>query len=162
VLTDGCRVVVQLWHRRRGSNTKRHWVAGAMVWASIAIAGCTTSVESPVVAKSIPPPRPPVSVAALDGLLLKVDEIQRLTAGGVTGSDLINSMRDESGNVAEKPCAALDNSVETRVYAGSGWISVRRQYFTRSFCSTSGRFLSSRPRCHGLFHLLTAALGGMC
>jgi hypothetical protein len=136
VLTDGCRVIIQLPHRYRGqsgfagpanTNSMREKVAASLACASIALAGCATSVDGlAVLEKSAPPP---VSVAALDGLLLRPDEVKQLTATGVSGNELRTSMLDDSDNIVEKSCAAVDNATEIRVYAGSGWTAVRRQQF---------------------------------
>ena len=111
-------------------NAMRERVAASLACASIALAGCASCVDGrAALEKSTRPSGPPVSVAALDGLLLGPDEITQLTASGVIGKELRRSMLEDGGNVAEKACAAVDNTTEHRVYAGSGWTATRRQQF---------------------------------
>lgn len=138
MLTDGWTGTVEpahQWHGQSGyvgpsiPNPMRERVAASLACASIALAGCAISVDGRAVLEKSAAPGLPVSVAALDGLLLRPGEIIQLTAGGVVGKELRTSMLKDGDNVAEKACAAVDNTTVNRVYAGSGWTAVRRQQF---------------------------------
>lgn len=105
-------------------------VAASLACAIVALAGCATAVDGhPLPAKAAPPPEPPVAVAALDRLLLTAGEIKALTVSGVTGEEPRKSMLQHGRYISETACAAVDNTAEESVYAGSGWTAVRRQVF---------------------------------
>jgi len=74
------------------------------------------------------PPIPPVSEAALDGLLLTPDQIN-ITMGttGMTVTENPTVMDDSSAYIADKGCIAIDGGMMAPVYADSGWTAFREQ-----------------------------------
>jgi hypothetical protein len=92
--------------------------------------GCTTTVSGrPVPAdNSGPPILHPVSVSALDGLLLDTNEINKsLNAGAMKVWFSASEMWDWSSGVSDNNCLAVDGPAQDRVYAGTGWMGVRGQ-----------------------------------
>jgi serine/threonine protein kinase len=73
-------------------------------------------------------PSPPLPPSQLDGLLLRVDQIN--TAMGTSGMTLagtMSAMPDSSFLLADQTCLPLSAGVQAKVYAGSGFSAVRAQ-----------------------------------
>jgi hypothetical protein len=77
------------------------------------------------------PLAPPVTEAALEGLLLSSDQINTaMGTSGMTTGRLPQGptvMDDDSDKVADKACRPLDGNLIAPVYAGSGWTASREQ-----------------------------------
>jgi hypothetical protein len=98
--------------------------------ACMATAGCTDVVNgTPVAAdKNGPIVSDPVSVGALDGLLLDVSQINsELGATSMKVWYNAKAMWDWSKNVSDKNCLAIDGAAQDKVYAGTGWTAMRGQ-----------------------------------
>ncbi|BBX99422.1 sensor domain-containing protein [Mycobacterium lacus] len=92
--------------------------------------GCTNTVNGTAVAadKSGPLNRDPVPVAALDGLLLDVSQINHeLGASSMKVWYSAKAMWDWSKSVVDKNCLAIDGPAQDKVYAGTGWTGMRGQ-----------------------------------
>jgi serine/threonine kinase PknH len=113
--------------------SRKRWIiaGGAVAAVAVAVAVIVLAIPNPP-----PPPPPPVtsqpaspvSVAALDGLLLSPDQIG--TAVGVTGivvQGTYTDLFDDSATVADVNCRAVDSVQDASTYANSGWTAVRRQ-----------------------------------
>lgn len=97
--------------------------------STLAIA-CTTTVPGKAVPgdNSGPLTRNPVTVSALDGLLLDVSQIDQ--ALGTTSMKVLfsaNAMWDWSPSVNDKNCLAIDGPAQDKVYANTGWTAIRGQ-----------------------------------
>ncbi|MGH3971286.1 MAG: sensor domain-containing protein, partial [Mycobacterium sp.] len=71
---------------------------------------------------------PPLTAAALDGLLLTPDQAN--SAMGVTGLTVdktATTMDDDTDNVSDQACLAMNNAADATVYAGSGFSAMREQ-----------------------------------
>jgi hypothetical protein len=102
---------------------------------SILPTGCTTVVggsASPA-DTSGPLPRPPVAAAALDGLLLGVDQINSLLSSGMRLRYGVQTMWDWSSTFSDKSCLAMDGPAQEAVYADTGWIAMRDQRLDDNF-----------------------------
>jgi serine/threonine-protein kinase len=72
------------------------------------------------------PPRPPAAEVALDGLLLRSDQINSaMGATGMTVSGTFTSSSDP--HVSDKACLPLNGPAKPAAYAGSGWSAMRAQ-----------------------------------
>ncbi|MDM4140157.1 MULTISPECIES: sensor domain-containing protein [Mycobacterium] len=103
--------------------------------ASVLVTGCTTVVggsASPA-DTSGPLPQTPVAAAALDGLLLDVDQINSLLTSGMRLRYGVQAMWDWSSTFSDKSCLAMDGPAQEAVYADTGWIAVRGQRLDDSF-----------------------------
>lgn len=97
--------------------------------STLAIA-CTTTVTGKAVPgdNSGPLTRNPLTVSALDGLLLDLGQID--TALGATSMRVLfnaNAMWDWSSSVNDKNCLAIDGPAQDKVYANTGWTGMRGQ-----------------------------------
>jgi len=102
----------------------------ALAGMCLATAGCTDVVNgTPVAAdKSGPIVQDPISVDALDGLLLDPGQINSgLGASAMKVWYSAKGMWDWSKNVADKNCLAIDGAAQDKVYAGTGWTAMRGQ-----------------------------------
>ncbi len=71
---------------------------------------------------------PPVSEAALDGLLLNPDQVNpAMGATEMTVTETHNKMSDDSATMEPRECLAIDGSAQAQVYAGSGYTAERDQ-----------------------------------
>lgn len=98
----------------------------ALAGACIFVAGCTSIVDGNAVAADTSGPiQTPISVNALDELLLDVSQVN--TELGATSMKVwyrAKAMWDWSQNVTDKNCLAVDGPAQDTVYAGSGWTAV--------------------------------------
>lgn len=102
----------------------------ALVGASMLVGGCTKVVDGTAAAgdKVGLANQTPVSVSALDGLMLDASQIN--TAMGASSMKVwfnAKGMWDWSKNVADKNCLAVDGAAQDKVYAGTGWTAMRGQ-----------------------------------
>ncbi|CAM4101829.1 Serine/threonine-protein kinase PknH [Mycobacterium basiliense] len=102
----------------------------ALVGACMLVAGCTTTIDGNAVAADASGPlnQTPIRVAALDGLLLDLSQIN--AALGATSMKVwfnAKAMWDWSKNIADKNCLAVDGPAQDEVYAGTGWTAMRGQ-----------------------------------
>lgn len=110
---------------------RKHLVALIALAGAVAfVAGCTTVVDgSPVAAdKSGPFNQTPISVAALERLLLDSSEMNH--EFGATSMKVwfsTKAMWDWSKNISDKDCLAIDGPAQSAVYSGTGWTAVRGQ-----------------------------------
>jgi hypothetical protein len=109
----------------------RQRVAVLVLTAVSALAvGCNATVSGRAVPadKSGPLPQTPVAVEALDGLLLdarQVDDALNATSMKVWFS--AKAMWDWSSSISDKDCLPLDGPAQDKVYAGTGWTTMRGQ-----------------------------------
>jgi hypothetical protein len=69
-----------------------------------------------------------VAEVTLDASLLDPTEINAaMAAAGMTVHTSRQNMWDDSPNVADKNCLAVDGPAEDKIYAGSGWTAMRAQ-----------------------------------
>jgi serine/threonine kinase PknH len=101
----------------------------------VVAAACSTSPKtsasaSPSPPSSSPPPPEPVALSALEGLLLSPDQIN--TAMGATAMTVsggtATSMVDHSAEISPTDCLPVTSPPQQKVYAGSGWSAVRKQF----------------------------------
>jgi hypothetical protein len=106
----------------------RQRIALALAGICILAAGCSSNANQaiPTVTTSTAPP--PVSDAALDGLLLSAAEIN--TAMGATQLSVAAEMRqlaDLSALVSRPECLPIFSPAEKQAYANNGWSAVRQE-----------------------------------
>ncbi|MHA7650232.1 sensor domain-containing protein [Mycobacterium sp. ML4] len=94
------------------------------------VAGCTKVVDGTAAAGANAglANQTPIPVSALDGLMLDASQIN--TALGATSMKVwfnAKGMWDWSKNVDDKNCLAVDGAAQDKVYAGTGWTSMRGQ-----------------------------------
>lgn len=109
---------------------RRQAAALVLVGVSALAIGCTSTVNGkPVPAdNSGPLILHPVSVSALDGLLLDSSQINNtLNAGAMKVWFSASAMWDWSSGVSDKNCLAVDGPAQDGVYASTGWIAMRGQ-----------------------------------
>jgi len=109
---------------------RRLAIALAAVGIGLAATGCATTTNgSPARAdKAGPLAAPLVAVAALDRSLLSTAEINAVMAAtGMTVHTSRQDMWDDSPNVADMNCVAVDGPAEDKIYAGRGWTAMRAQ-----------------------------------
>jgi hypothetical protein len=113
-------------------------IAGAAMVAVIAIAAIAVFVltgrtsSSGSANKSAPAtttrPSTLVDVAALDGLLLSPDEIDRVMgATAMTVTKTSSTPYDDTTVISDPNCQAIGDEAEMSAYAGSGWSALRAQ-----------------------------------
>jgi eukaryotic-like serine/threonine-protein kinase len=73
------------------------------------------------------PPVPPVSVAALAGLLLGPDEISAIMGAQLEPKPVVNGVDNTVDLIVEKDCAEPVEPVQKNAYAGSGWLKAVQQ-----------------------------------
>ncbi|OSC40640.1 sensor domain-containing protein [Mycobacterium decipiens] len=100
----------------------------ALAGACLLAAGCTNVVDGNAVAadEAGPLSQDPIPVAALDGLLLDLSQIN--SALGATSMKVwfnAKGMWDWSKSVPDKNCLAIDGPAQETVYAGTGWTAMR-------------------------------------
>lgn len=108
----------------------RRRVAVLLACASTLAAGCTTAITGKAVPadKSGPLPQTPITVSALDELLLDAGQIN--SALGATSMKAwfnANAMWDWSSGVSDTNCLAVDGPAQDKVYANTGWTAMRGQ-----------------------------------
>lgn len=108
---------------------RRHLAALIAVTGAL-VTGCTDLVDGNATAgeKAGLANMTPIAVSALDGLLL--DPTQIGSALGATSMKVGTNMKvmwDWSKNVDDTNCLAVDGPAQDKVYAGTGWTSVRGQ-----------------------------------
>ena len=82
--------------------------------------------KTPTPPATSPAGSPPVTEAAMWGLLLSPADINTaMHSTGMTIAGQINQMWDDSAEVPDKDCRFADGPAEAPVYAGSGWTAVR-------------------------------------
>ena len=109
---------------------RRLATAIAAVGIGLAATGCATTTNgSPALADHTGPlAAPPVGVAALDRSLLSTAEINAVMAAtGMTVHTSRQDMWDDSPNVADMNCVAVDGPAEDKIYTGRGWTAMRAQ-----------------------------------
>ncbi|HEY3994536.1 MAG TPA: sensor domain-containing protein [Mycobacterium sp.] len=109
---------------------RRQAAALVLIGVSTLAIGCTSTVSGRPVPADNSGPRilHPVSVSALDGLLLDPNQVNNsLKAGGMKVWFSANDMWDWSAGVSDNNCLAVDGPAQDRVYAGTGWIAMRGQ-----------------------------------
>jgi hypothetical protein len=74
-----------------------------------------------------------VAAAALDGLLLGVDQINSLLSSGMRLRYGVQTMWDWSSTFSDKSCLAMDGPAQEAVYADTGWIAMRGQRLDDNF-----------------------------
>jgi hypothetical protein len=92
--------------------------------------GCTTVSGGKAVPAdhSGPLPQNPVAVSALDGLLLDAGQINSaLNATSMKVWFSATAMWDWSSSISDHDCLPLDGPAQDKVYAGTGWTSIRGQ-----------------------------------
>jgi hypothetical protein len=103
---------------------RRMMAALALTAAAGLAVGCGSATST-----SPTPPAAPVSVAALDGMLLDDAEAVKATGANLmeVGTSVDHDTVDDSANVSDSACLFTANPAEEKVYAGSGWIAIRSQ-----------------------------------
>jgi hypothetical protein len=100
------------------------------VGIGLAATGCATTTNgSPALAEHTGPlAAPPVALVALDRSLLSTAEINAVMgATGMTVHTSRQDMWDDSPNVADMNCVAVDGPAEDKIYTGRGWTAMRAQ-----------------------------------
>jgi hypothetical protein len=110
----------------------RQQISALAVLAGVCLlaGGCTDVVGgNPVAAdKSGPMNQDPVSIGALDGLLLGPAQINaELGASSMKVWYSSKAMWDWSKNVSDKNCLAVDGPAQDKIYEGTGWTAMRGQ-----------------------------------
>jgi PknH-like extracellular domain len=109
---------------------RRQAAALVLIAVSALVIGCTATVSGRPVPADNSGPRilHPVSVSALDALLLETEQINStLNAGGMKVWFSASDMWDWSSGVNDNNCLAVDGPAQDRVYAGTGWTAMRGQ-----------------------------------
>jgi hypothetical protein len=109
---------------------RRLAIALAAVGIGLAATGCATTTNgSPALAGQTGPRAAPlVAVAALDRSLLSTAEINAVMAAtGMTVHTSRQDMWDDSANIADMNCVAVDGPAEDKMYTGRGWTAMRAQ-----------------------------------
>lgn len=106
------------------------WGIATLAGVCMLVAGCTDVVDGNAVAgeKAGLSNQPPIPVGALDDLMLDASQVNR--ALGATSMKIwfkAKGMWDWSKNVDDKNCLAVDGAAQDKVYAGTGWTSMRGQ-----------------------------------
>ena len=112
------------WGQRLPRRLKWPLIAAIAV-ILVATAGITGYLLRP---RSPAPQAPPVSEAALPGLLLSPDQMN--TAMGATAMTVFatnTGVGDDSAFVTDQACLPLQGPAQATVYAGSGWTAMRWQ-----------------------------------
>ena len=102
----------------------------AAVGIGLAATGCVTTTNgSPALADHTGPlAAPPVAVVTLDTSLLSTAEINAVMAAtGMTVHTSRQDMWDDSPNIADMNCVAVDGPAEDKIYTGRGWTAMRAQ-----------------------------------
>nr|WP_090345517.1 sensor domain-containing protein [Mycolicibacterium malmesburyense]CRL77961.1 serine/threonine protein kinase [Mycolicibacterium malmesburyense] len=103
--------------------------AGAVLAASVALAGCVSTVSGTAVrGHTGPVDVPELTADKLDDVLLSIGEINGImgaTTMKVTSE--LEEMTDHSDDVSDSDCLGVMYGAEEPVYAGSGWTDVRDQ-----------------------------------
>jgi predicted small secreted protein len=105
-----------------------HRLCGVLLAASTLLCGCSTTVGGSAVraAGAAQADIPPLDEAALDRLLLTVDELD--TIMGSTQLEItadLEQMTDHSDEVSDPDCLGAIYAAEEPVYADSGWTAMR-------------------------------------
>ncbi|OBA61919.1 hypothetical protein A5647_09335 [Mycobacterium sp. 1100029.7] len=98
--------------------------------STLLAAGCTSNVTGKAVPADKPgtPARNPVTVSALEGLLLAPNQINTaLSATSMKVWVTNKGMWNWSSGVSDKNCLAIDGPAQEKVYAGTGWTAMRGQ-----------------------------------
>jgi serine/threonine protein kinase len=102
-LVAGIALLWRPWESTRQSNS--------------AAAGTTTTA-----------PPAPIAAVAMPGLLLRPDQISAaMGATGLRVTDTQSQMNDETANVSDISCRAINSDADASVYADSGWTDVDLQ-----------------------------------
>jgi hypothetical protein len=101
----------------------------AAVGLGLAATGCATTTNGSALADHTGPlAAPPRAVAALDRSLLSTAEINAVMgATGMTVRTSRQDMWDDSPNIADINCVAVDGPAENKIYTGRGWTAMRAQ-----------------------------------
>jgi hypothetical protein len=108
--------------------TLRLGAVGVLVAVAVLVSGCVSTVSGTAVRNNaaVPTDVPHLDEAALDKVLLSIDEINDImgtTDLEVTGD--LNDMTDSSDKVSDQDCLGAMFGAEEPVYKGSGWTAVR-------------------------------------
>jgi serine/threonine protein kinase len=114
---------------------------------------------------SMTPQSAPPPPGSLDGLLLSVDQIN--TAMGTTGMSSVGTMTkmlDNGYAVSDQACLPLSSAAEAKVYAGSGYSTVRAQVVANGQQNAVNQavVLFPSPRGAGSFFAASAQSWGAC
>jgi PknH-like extracellular domain len=116
-------------------------VLAAICAATLAITGCTTTVEGAALpaatlghaattATTRPAPRT-IDVSVLEGLLLTQDQLVALVGGSsMTLVGAITSMSDATKIIDDRTCLGVASIGDQSVYADTGWVAMRGNQFT--------------------------------
>src|SRR5258705_8525939 len=102
----------------------------AAVGIGLAATGCatTTNGSAALAGQAGPLAAPLVAVAALDRSLLSTAEVNAVMAAtGMTVHTSRQDMWDDSPNIADMNCVAVDGPAEDKTYTGRGWTAMRAQ-----------------------------------
>ena len=109
---------------------RQQWAVFVLAALTTISVGCTSSVAGKAVPadESGAPPRTPVAVAALEGLLLSPEQING-ALGAKSMKVWVNAKNlwNWSSGVNDKNCLAIDGPAQEKVYAGTGWTGMRGQ-----------------------------------
>jgi PknH-like extracellular domain len=121
----------------------RQQIAGLVLASVCALTvGCTSVVNGKAVPadKSGPVTEPPLSISALDGLLLDVGQINAaLGAASMKVWFEARTMWDWSSSINDKNCLAVDGPAQAKVYADTGWSGIRGQRIDDSVDGSKNR-----------------------
>ena len=104
--------------------------------------GCTSVVSGKAAPadKSGPATEPPLSISALDGLLLDVGNINAaLGAASMKVWFDARTMWDWSSSINDKNCLAVDGPAQAKVYADTAWSGIRGQRIDDSVNGSKNR-----------------------
>jgi serine/threonine kinase PknH len=77
-------------------------------------------------------PAPVATRNTLDGLLLDIDHVDTaMHTTGLRDGDSTTAMADVSSNVSDQACLPVAGALQAKVYAGSGFTSLRGQFVAR-------------------------------
>lgn len=101
-------------------------LVGAAIFATIQRAHQPT--DTPEASPPTTSTQPPLTKAALDGVLLSIGELNGIVGSTqMTITSDLQEMTDHSGDVSDHDCLGAIYGAEKPVYAGSGWTDMRDQ-----------------------------------
>jgi hypothetical protein len=118
------------------ASARRSRTAVLALASAVLLSGCMSTVAGRAVRASNAAPTdvPPLSEAALDGVLLSIGELNGIMgATQMTVTSEMQEMTDHSADLADTACLGAVYGAEEPVYAGSGWTAVRDQVAREPF-----------------------------
>jgi hypothetical protein len=101
-------------------------VIGAAIFATVQLRD--GPADTPVASPPTTSAAPPLTEAALDGVLLSIGDLNRIMGStGMKVTSDVDEMADHSSDMVYKDCLGAIYGAEKPVYAGSGWTAVRDQ-----------------------------------